>query len=346
MVEFKRIDEVYSWEVNRDRRIFSADHEEILNGKTTDIYFVRTRELLDYLEVADKIVAAEIFASSEGVMAGTDEILGLFEDKPEIEIWALEEGENFEEKETVMKIRGPYSQMGIYETPLLGILASSSGWATAASQCREAAGEQVNLMCFGARHIHPASAPVMERAALIGGFDGCSCILGAKLRGIQPSGTVPHSVFLVIGDTVEVAKVYHKIMPKNEKRVILVDTFKDEIEESIRVAKELQHDLFGVRFDTPSERGGVTPGMVKEARAKLDQLGFDYVKILASGGMNPEKIVELKKAGVSAFGVGSYISRAKPIDMTMDLKEVEGVPVAKRGRLPGLTPNYRLTKLK
>ena len=30
-------------------------------------------------------------------------------------------------------------------------------------------------------------------------------------------------------------------------------------------------------------------------------------------------------------GVGSYISGAPPIDMTMDIKEVNGKPTAKRG---------------
>jgi nicotinate phosphoribosyltransferase len=43
--------------------------------------------------------------------------------------------------------------------------------------------------------------------------------------------------------------------------------------------------------------------------------------------------------------VGSYISDAQPIDMTMDIKEVEGAPVAKRGRLPGVTDNPRLVRV-
>ena len=50
------------------------------------------------------------------------------------------------------------------------------------------------VLCFGARHVHPAVAPVMERAAVVGGADGASCILGAKLAGLEPSGTVPHEM--------------------------------------------------------------------------------------------------------------------------------------------------------
>ncbi len=346
MDEFKNVREIYEWQLDKDRRLFSANHEEILSGRTTDIYFVRTKELLNYLQSDDVEVTAEIFASREGVMAGTEEVIGLIKDKDDIEVWSLKEGENFGEKEVIMRLKGPYTQLAVYETPLLGILASSTGWATAAADCREAAGENITLICFGARHIHPSSAPVMERSALVGGFDGCSCLLGAKLKGLQPSGTVPHAVFLIIGDTVEVAKAYNEIMPEGDAKVILVDTFKDEVEESIRVARELEKDLYGVRLDTPSERGGVTPGLVKEVRAKLDQEGFNYVRILASGGINPDKIYELKKAGVNAFGVGSFIAAARPIDMTMDIKELGDKPIAKRGRIPGLTPTNRLSKIK
>jgi nicotinate phosphoribosyltransferase len=244
-----------------------------------------------------------------------------------------------------MRIRGKYSEFGIYETALLGILASSSAWATAARDIRDAAGGKP-FICFGARHLHPAVAPVMERAAVVGGADGASCILGAKLAGVEPKGTVPHAVFLIAGDTVEVAKVYDREMPPGDARIILVDTFKDEAEESLRVAEALRERLQGIRLDTPGERGGVTVDLVREVRARLDQAGFSHVKIFVSGGVTPERIVELSAAGADSFGVGSYISGASPIDMTMDIKEIEGKPIAKRGRIPGIMNSPRLVKVK
>ena len=71
---------------------------------------------------------------------------------------------------------------------------------------------------------------------------------------MEPKGTVPHAIFLIVGDTVEVAKAYDKVMPSNEIRLVLVDTFKDEAEETLRVAQELGDKLQGIRLDTPSER--------------------------------------------------------------------------------------------
>ncbi len=345
MERLDSLSKVENWQIAPDRRLWSANHEEIINGGTTDIYFVRSQEILNYLDEADREVTVEIFAARTGIMAGTEEALKLLADEEDIEIWALPEGAPFEAKEVVMRIKGPYSQIGIYETPLLGILATSAGWAYAAWECREAAGPDKQLVCFGARHAHPAVAPVMERAALVGGFDGCSCILGAKLKGLKPTGTVPHAIILIVGDTLRIAEAYHQVMPSGDPRIILVDTFKDEAEEALRVARTLQDDLHGVRLDTPSERGGVTPGLVKEVRARLDQEGFSHVKILASGGMNPERIAELRDTHVEAFGVGSYIASAKQNDMTMDVKEVEGKPIAKRGRIPGITQKHRLEKM-
>ena len=62
---------------------------------------------------------------------------------------------------------------------------------------------------------------------------------------------------------------------------------------------------------------------------------------------DPERIREFldSSAPVDGFGVGSYISGARPIDFTADLHEIEGKPIAKRGRLPGITPNPRLKRV-
>ncbi|MFO8061105.1 MAG: nicotinate phosphoribosyltransferase, partial [Bacillota bacterium] len=121
--------------------------------------------------------------------------------------------------------------------------------------------------------------------------------------------------------------------------------FKDEVEESLRVARALGRRLQAVRLDTPSERGRVTPDLVRETRAKLDLAGYDAVRIFCSGGLDPETIRQLSEAGADGFGVGSYIASAPAINMTLDLKEVSGEPIAKRGRLPGITQNPRLEKV-
>lgn len=343
MKQMTSLEDVKNFKIEKNRKIHSANHDEILSGATTDIYFLRTIDILKKMNLDEKVVTAEIFPRKSGIFVGIEEVKQILSGK-NVEIWALEEGEEFEAKETVIRIKGPYKEFAIYETVILGALASACGWATAAKEIKEACGDKT-FLCFGARHVHPAVAPVMERAAIIGGANGASCILAAKLLDIEPSGTLPHAAMLIAGDTAEIAKTYDEVMPESHKRIVLIDTFKDEVEESLRIAELLGDRLYGIRVDTPSERGGVTPGLIKELRFKLDMAGYKHVKIIVSGGLTPEKIKILSEAGADAFGVGSYISAASPIDMTMDIKEVDGKPVAKRGRIPGLINNPKLKLL-
>ena len=339
----ENLDMVAALKVEEDRPFFSATHEEIMAGATTDIYFVKTLQILRHMNLAASETVAEIFARKSGVFAGLPEAISLLQNR-QVQVWALPEGEHFEKKETLLRISGPYEQYGALETPLLGILASSCGWATAAADIAAAAGD-CPVTVFGARHVHPAVAPVMERSAIVGGVSGSSCVLGAKLAGLEPVGTAPHALFLIAGDTVAGALAYDECMPPSSTRLILVDTFKDEAEESLRVAKAMEGRLSGVRLDTPSERGGVGVELVREVRARLDKAGYPEVKIFVSGGLHPERLSLLKEAGAEAFGVGSYISGAQPIDMTMDIKQLNGQDIAKRGRIPGLTTSDRLQQI-
>ena len=318
--------------------------EETLRGDNADIYFQRARDILQR-EGLDPVVTMEIFPGRDGILCGMREALALLERvlPRDAQVWALEEGAPMHAKEVVLRIRARYSTFGLYETALLGILASQSGWATAARRIVEAAAP-VPVISFGARHIHPNVSAQMEYAAIVGGCVTCATPLGARLAGKQPAGTMPHALILIFGDTVRAVEAFDRWMPPEVNRIALVDTFHDEAEEALRVARAFGDRLWGVRLDTPPERGRVTPDLVKEIRARLDQAGFTRVKIFVSGGVDAERIELFKRAGapVDGYGVGSAISAAPPIDFTGDLKEVDGKPIAKRGRIPGITENPRL----
>jgi nicotinate phosphoribosyltransferase len=318
--------------------------EAVLSGETADIYFARTVEILR-LEGLNPVATMEFFASRAGVLCGMEEVKALLSQVlPEgsREVWALADGDIIKQKEVVLRVTAPYQSYGLYETAIDGILAHCSGWATAARECVEAA-QGIPVVSFGARHVYPSIVGIMDYSAIVGGCAGCSSVAGAKLAGIEPAGTIPHALILVIGDTVKATLAFDKHMPSSIPRVSLVDTFKDEAEESVLVAKALGKKLDSVRLDTPSERGRVTPALVREVRARLDLAGFKKVKIFVSGGISVERIRQFIEAGapVDGFGVGSYITGAKPLDITADLHEIAG----KRGRIPGVTPNPRLKRI-
>jgi nicotinate phosphoribosyltransferase len=319
-----------------------------LNGETADVYFPRTVEILKK-EGINPAATMEVFPRRAGILCGIEEVKALLAEvlpKDNREVWALSQGEPFEKKEIVLRIKAPYQSYGTYETAYLGILSHCSGWATAARECVDAA-QGIPVISFGARHVHPSVVGIMEYSAMVGSCTGCASTAGAKLAGIKPTGTIPHALIIILGSTAKASMAFDKHMPPEVPRIALVDTFEDEVRESVTVAKALRGKLQGVRLDTPSERGRVTADLVKEVRAWLDLEGFKDVKIVASGGLDPERISYFIDEGapVDIFAVGSYISDARPIDFTADLHEVAGKPIAKRGRMPGVTPNPRLKKV-
>jgi nicotinate phosphoribosyltransferase len=321
---------------------------EILSGESADVYFARAERVLER-EGLDPVVAMEIFSREAGILCGIDEAKNLLahvlgdDGHGAVTLEALDDGDSFDAKEIVLRITARYRQFGLYETAMLGMLAQSTGWATAARECVDAAAP-APVISFGARHVHPDITDVLDYAAIVGGCVGASTPAGARLAGLAPTGTMPHSLVLIFGDTVAAAEAFDRDLDSDVPRIVLIDTFKDEAEEALRVAHALGDRLYGVRLDTPTERGRVTADLVKEVRARLDLEGFTHVKIVVSGGLSPDRIMYFKdaEAPVDSYAVGSYISGAAPIDFTGDIKEIDGRPIAKRGRIPGRTASPRL----
>ncbi len=319
---------------------------EILSGATADVYFARANSILDQ-ESLDPVVVMEVFCREDAVLCGMGEAQNLIghvlAHEPGAKVEALDDGDVVTPKEIVLRIEARYRVFGLYETAVLGMMAQATGWATAARECVEAAAPQP-VISFGARHVHPDVTDVLDYAAIVGGCVGASTPAGARLANLNPTGTMPHSLVLILGDTVRAAQAFDRDLEPDVPRIVLVDTFKDEAEEALRVAHALGDKLYGIRLDTPSERGRVTADLVTEIRARLDQAGFGHVTIVVSGGLNPDRIRYFKEldAPVDSFAVGSYISGATPIDFTGDIKEIDGSPIAKRGRIPGRTASPRL----
>jgi nicotinate phosphoribosyltransferase len=314
-----------------------ASEEEIKKGRSTDIYFDRTKKILQ-AKGKNPVVKAEIILKGFpnykwGILAGIEEAIRLLSGAGSISVKCMPEGSVFKNFEPVMAIEGKYLDFGIYETAVLGFLCQASGIATKAARCTIAAGDKL-IYNFGARRMHPAIGPMIERSAFIGGADGVSTALGAALCGQEPVGTIPHSLILIMGDTVEAAEAFHEIIEPMVKRIVLIDTFNDEKFEAINVAEKLGDSLFGIRLDTPSSRRGDFKKILEEVRWELDIRGYSSVRLIVSGGMDEKDILELNKL-VHAFGVGTAISGAKVLDFSLDIVEIEGKKIAKRGKRSG-----------
>jgi nicotinate phosphoribosyltransferase len=329
-----------------------ARDDDILSGRTTDVYFQRTVEVLKNAGLSDVKVRAEFHVSSLprdykwAVFTGLKEVIEVLRGR-RVTLYAMPEGTVFYENEPVMVIEGPYLEFAVLETAILGILRHYSSISTKAARIKKLVGDKTCLF-FGARVLHPAIQPMADRAAYIGGCDGVATVLGAEMMGIKPSGTMPHALMIifkaVMGDHTLAWVWFDKTVPMDVPRIVLADTFLDEREEALLAAKLLNERLYGVRLDTPGSRRGNMRRIVEEVRWSLDLHGYRHVKIFVSGGLDEPQITALKDVA-DGFGIGTSIAFPPSVDLSMDIVEVEvngkWVPITKRGKLPGFKQVYK-----
>jgi nicotinate phosphoribosyltransferase len=217
-----------------------------------------------------------------------------------------------------------------------------------------AAGKQI--LFFPARHDHWLVQTGDGWAAHVAGAIGVSTDAQASWWGGRGVGTVPHSLIAAFGgDTVEAARAFARQYAHEMNVTVLVDFENDSVKTALEVADALGDDLWGVRLDTSEglvdrtlweEMGdfrptGVNHVLVRKVREALDAAGHERVKIVVSGGFNPEKIsdFERREVPVDAYGVGSSLLRGEN-DFTADIVMLDGKPCSKVGR--HYRPNPRL----
>jgi len=318
-------------------RFNTASEEEIRNAAVADVYFHRTMEVLRARGLENTPVHIEVtYKTSDDeewfVVAGLDEVAGLLEGI-EAEVRAVPEGTICRPNEPILTLSGSYQAFAEHETAILGFLCQASGVATGAARCKIAAGERT-VISFGARRMHPAITPMIERAAYLGGCDGVAVELAAERLGISATGTIPHALVLILDSTAEAARAFDEVIAEDVPRTILIDTFDDEKFGALLAARAIPDSIYAVRFDTPGNRRGNFRDLIQETRWELDRNGFEHVKIFASGGIDVENILHLNPV-CDAYGVGGAIASAPMIDYSLDIVEVNGEERSKRGKRGG-----------
>ena len=241
-----------------------------------------------------------------------------------------------------------------------------------AMDARHCAGtEMAELMAYGASV--GSKKAISKNGAK--GFVGCAADATAHFFGMTHGmGTMPHALIGYAGSTVRAAELFHKTFPERTLTV-LVDYFGQEIEDAIAVANafpELANKgQLGVRIDTHGGRfvqgldtqqsyavldrnvpdairgyrteqelkhlmgTGVSAAAIWHMREKLNERGFNSVKIIASSGFSPDKcrVFSLAKTPVDIIGTGSYLpSNWSDTYVTADIISYNGKSQVKIGR--------------
>lgn len=214
-----------------------------------------------------------------------------------------------------------------------------------AMEARHCAGTDMSNMMSYAASVGSKSAKKKKAK----GFIGTSVSETSKYFNLNSGlGTMPHALVGYAGSTMEAVRMFHATFPK-ENIVILPDYFGKEISDSIAVCKEygqlVKKNKVLVRLDTPSGRyiegldlaksynvlekfspqsiseyrseeelkhlvgPGVSAAAIWYLRSKLNDEGFNKVKIIASSGFtnNKCKAMALAISPIDVVGTGSFL---------------------------------------
>lgn len=255
---------------------------------------------------------------------------------------AMPEGSLFFTDEPILEVTAPVIAAQLAETIVINQVQYQTLLATKSARCVDVAAGRP-LADFAARRTHGSEASLrMARASYIAGFGATSNVLAARRYGIPPTGTIAHSYITSFDDEAEAFRAYARRFP--DRSILLLDTY-DTINAAhvaVEVAREMEadgHRLTGVRLDS-----GDFDDLSRQVRRILDDADLDYVRIVASGGLDEYELERLIQGGapIDMFGVGTRVgvsSDAPYCDMVYKMVCYDGRPVMKlsagKASLPG-----------
>lgn len=245
---------------------------------------------------------------------------------------AIPEGRLYFANEPVLEVTGPIIEAQMVETFIINQVNLQTLLATKAARCVWAA-QGRGVSDFSARRTQGTDAAMkMARCSYIGGFQSTSNVLAAHRYGIPPAGTMAHSFISSFPSEAEAFHAYAEAFP--QRTILLLDTY-DTIQgawNAVQAAKKLEESgnrLLAVRLDS-----GDFDALSRQVRRIFDEANLDYVKIVASGGLDEHEVDRLVRddAPIDLFGVGTKagVSADAPwSDMAYKLVCYDGRPVMK-----------------
>ena len=345
-----------------DAGVFNLPVEELKEGRYTDRYSVRAREVL-LADGKSPRALVQVSCTRDAFIGGVDEAIAILrlcsDDWSALTVHALYEGDRVDAYDTVMTIEGPYEQFAHLDTVYLGVLTRATGIVTGMRGIVDAARPKP-VTFFPARQDHWRLQPSDGFAAIVAGASGVSTVAQSGRGGSIPVETVSHSLIAAYGgDTVKATQKLAEQIPEDAQIIALVDYKNDSPTTSVAIAKALEHRLWGVRLDTPdtivdksllTQMGafvptGVNPQLVWNVRNALDAEGFGDVKIVVSGSLTRDKIAFFEEEGVpvDAYMVGGSLLDER-FDFVADVVSIDGKPQSKTGR--ALRENERMERVK
>ncbi len=224
------------------------------------------------------------------------------------DVYSVPEGTFVFPGEPILTVHANILEAQLVEAAILNMINHQTLIASkAAKVCYVAKDDKV--MEFGLRRAQGPDAGIYgARAAMIAGCSSTSNVLTGKTFGVPVSGTQAHSWIMDFPSEEEAFRAYAEVYP--DGALFLVDTYDtlgSGVPNAIKIFDELVqkgHKPIGIRIDS-----GDLAYLTKKARKMLDDAGYPYTKICASGDLDERLIASLKSQGacIDMWGVGTKL---------------------------------------
>ena len=231
--------------------------------------------------------------------------------------------------------------------------------------------EMAELMAYAASVGSQSAQKQSGAKGFIGNANDATAHYFGQERGL---GTMPHALIGYAGSTLRAAEMYVETFPDDDLTV-LVDYYGQEVTDSLEVCHRFPElaaaGRLSVRLDTHGGRflegldpqqsyavlerhapvavrryrndrelryltgTGVSAAAIFHVREKLNEAGFDQVKIVATSGFDWSKcrVMSDVAAPIDVIGTGSYLPETwAETFATSDIIAYDGVPTVKVGR--------------
>jgi len=347
----------------------------------TDTYFLRSLQIIQSDKLNQYIRAQIFIRKGPGKIYGINEVLAIIRKFSKLQehggrIYSLSDGDIYQPEETIMILEGPAQDIIPLETIILGVLSAETTIkndhcfpdmneiSKNVKTVVDVVGDRP-VYWFGARHWRYDWDFRISKAAFDGGAIEASTDIGANANDKKGIGTIPHSLECIYAfkygfdkAVIESLKAFDRIIDTNVPRIALVDFQNKEIDDALLCARTLGKRLYGIRVDTCGEnsmQGGIEKGVsiqgVYTLRKKLDENGFQSIKIILSSGFGniykTKAFIEAERQFhtklFDALGIGEVFTvRSATMDVVgvgSAFKSIESL--SKAGRR--YRPNNRLT---
>jgi nicotinate phosphoribosyltransferase len=262
------------------------------------------------------------------------------------DVYAVPEGTVVFPHEPLVQVIAPIIEAQLVETWIINQIHCQSVFASKAARIVTAAAGRT-VIDFGARRSHGSDAALkLARASYIAGAAATSNVEAGRRYGLPLAGTMAHSYIQAHDSEREAFRRFAREFPDT---TLLVDTY-DTLAAVRTIIRLIRDSDGGFNVGTLRLDSGDLNYLSRETRRLLDEAGLTQIRIIASSGLNEDKIAALveAKAPVDGFGVGTQlaVSRDTPdLDFAYKLVEYAGQPRMKTSSdkmiLPGRKQVFR-----